>query len=427
MKDLYIEPFAGISGDMLNAALISIGGNVSNLKNQLRKLHLPEFKVTVSDVSGSSIVGVDFLVSLTNGVKIDAGTDYSHYHDKNDHAHHHHGHTHAHHHGEVRNLEDIKHIISSSELSLFVKEHAISTFERIARAEASVHGMELDEIHFHEVGATDSIVDIVSFFVLLEQLQINNVYCAPVVDGTGTIKVAHGVMPVPVPAVMELRKDCNFIFRQDMTVNTELVTPTGLALLQELQPSFEMPEGLVMEKTGYGFGKRKIGRLNALRVSLASRKHSNDTFQNNSDNICKIEANIDDQSAQQQGYLMDTLLEMGALDVFFTPIQMKKNRPGTLLTVLSTEAQKEELTEIIFANSTTIGVRYSEFTRVKMQRRFTKEETPLGTVHVKWAEYHGIKKAKVEYDDCVRIAQIKKMTLIDVENQLNQYINDKES
>lgn len=417
MPDLYLEPFAGVSGDMLNAALLDVGGDQVALQAELAKLNLPEFKLEVTKKTSSSIAGTDFNVVLLNGVSKDAGTDYSHLHD-------HHNISHPHHHPEVRNLAKIVAIIEKSELSQFVKTHSIAVFKRIAKAEASVHNMALDEIHFHEVGATDSIVDIVSFFVLYEQLKIKNVYSAPIVDGTGTIKVAHGVMPVPVPAVMALRKNCQFVFEQDLTVKTELVTPTGLAILQDLKPQFKLPHNITLTKTGYGFGKRDTGRLNALRVSLGTQKHSQDVIIANDDEICKLEVNVDDQTPEQIGFAMETLIDAGALDVYFTPIQMKKNRPAVLITVLCEAKDYRKFCELLFKHTATIGVRYTKFRRLKMTRTFEKVLTPLGVVHVKRACYHDITKATVEYDDCVRLAEINDLPLAEVMKKVNQYLKN---
>lgn len=433
MKNLYLEPFSGLSGDMLNGLLLDLGGDLALLEKELAKLHVDGFHLHAERIAKSSIYGTDFDVHLAHGQK-DHGIkgDFDHHEHPHDHTHTHehshdemhnheyshehdhgHEHTHHHHHGDARNLTDILNLIDQSELSEAVKQHSRNVFTDIAKAEAAVHQMPLAEIHFHEVGALDSIIDVIGFFILWEQLAIQTVYSTPITEGSGTISVAHGVMPVPVPAVMQLRKNSAIPIQQDFEIKTELVTPTGLAIFKELAPVFTKPLGEI-EKVGYGFGKRETGKFNALRGSLLNPTHSNQEVYGNSDQVLKIETNIDDQTPEQLGYVMDVLLDHGALDIFYTSIQMKKNRSGILLTVLTTPDRKEFFTKLLFKHTSTIGMRYTVMDRTIMERTFETVTTAYGDVQIKVNTYQDITKKTIEYKDCERIAKANDLAIADV-------------
>lgn len=376
MSTLYLEPFSGLSGDMLNALLLDLGADRKHLEEALKTISLDGYHLHVDRIAKSSIWGTDFDVHMEHGEKDHgiAGDFDHHHHDhehhhhehehehthahshtheehthahththehshEHDHDHHHehehthdghsheHTHSHHHHHGEVRGLKEIETIILSSGVSDFVKEKSLEVFRDIAQAEANVHQMPVEEIHFHEVGATDSIIDIMSFFILWETLDIDAVYSTAVTEGSGTITVAHGVMPVPVPAVMQLRLQTAIPFSQDFDIHTELVTPTGLALFKAIRPVFAQPSNLTATKVGYGFGKRDTGKFNALRGTLLEKSSlSHQVVTSNNDEIIQIDTTIDDQSGEELGYIMSLLLEEGALDVHYTPVYTKKNR-----------------------------------------------------------------------------------------------------
>lgn len=487
MKILYLEPFSGLSGDMLNGLLLDLGGDLEKLKSELLKLGVGGYHLHAERREKSSIYGVDFDVHMDSGEK-DTGIpgdfsnnhahlhlashndpqpsdkhphlhsqvegekvvhEHAHYHveeeghahehfhshvegaqsvhehehlhaEEHEHAHLHatgegHPHEHHHHHGAVRGLKEIFSIIDNSQLSDEVKQHSRNVFYDIAKAEAAVHQKSIEEIHFHEVGAIDSIVDVIGFFIQWEQLGIEKVYATPVTEGSGTIKVAHGVMPVPVPAVMQLRKETNIPVHQDFDIHTELVTPTGLAIFKEIAPEFiQVPANTYIEKVGYGFGKRDTGKFNALRGSLLVQKHSSKEVFTTNDHVLKIETNIDDQTPEQLGFVMDVLFENGALDVFYTPVHMKKNRCGILLTVLTTPDQKEKFTTLLFKHTSTIGVRYGELERTIMRRSFEKLTTPFGEVTLKINEYQGIVKKTIEYADCEKIALENDLSITEV-------------
>ena len=350
--------------------------------------------------------------------------EHSHdHHHEHDHTHEH-THSHHHHHGEVRGLKEIETIILSSGTSDFVKEKSLEVFRDIAQAEANVHQMPVEEIHFHEVGATDSIIDIMSFFILWETLDIDAVYSTAVTEGSGTITVAHGVMPVPVPAVMQLRLGTSIPFSQDFDIHTELVTPTGLALFKAIHPVFAQPSNLTATKVGYGFGKRDTGKFNALRGTLLEKTtHSHQVVTSNNDEIIQIDTTIDDQSGEELGYIMSLLLEEGALDVHYTSVYTKKNRPATHLTLLIQEGDLERFTAILFEQTSTIGFRFQNVQRKVMTRTFETQHTSLGAVKVKKNQYGTVTKSTLEYEDCARIAKETGLSIQAVYQQLTKELH----
>lgn len=463
MSTLYLEPFSGLSGDMLNALLLDLGADRKHLEEALKTISLDGYHLHVDRIAKSSIWGTDFDVHMEHGEKdhgIAGDFDHHHHHDhehvnehthahshaheehthehshEHEHDHHHehehthdghsheHTHSHHHHHGEVRGLKEIETIILSSDVSDFVKEKSLEVFRDIAQAEANVHQMPVEEIHFHEVGATDSIIDIMSFFILWETLDIDAVYSTAVTEGSGTITVAHGVMPVPVPAVMQLRLGTAIPFSQDFDIHTELVTPTGLALFKAIRPVFAQPSNLTATKVGYGFGKRDTGKFNALRGTLLEKSSlSHQVVTSNNDEIIQIDTTIDDQSGEELGYIMSLLLEEGALDVHYTPVYTKKNRPATHLTLLIQEGDLERFTAILFEQTSTIGFRYQNVQRKVMTRTFETQQTSLGAVKVKKNQYGTFTKSTLEYEDCARIAHETGLSIQAVYQQLTKELH----
>ena len=471
MSTLYLEPFSGLSGDMLNALLLDLGADRKHLEEALKTISLDGYHLHVDRIAKSSIWGTDFDVHMEHGEK-DHGIagDFDHHDHEHEHHHHHehehthehahshaheehthahthehsqphnhhhhdhehthdghshkHTHSHHHHHGEVRGLKEIETIILSSGVSDFVKEKSLEVFRDIAQAEANVHQMPVEEIHFHEVGATDSIIDIMSFFILWETLDIDTVYSTAVTEGSGTITVAHGVMPVPVPAVMQLRLQTAIPFSQDFDIHTELVTPTGLALFKAIRPVFAQPSNLTATKVGYGFGKRDTGKFNALRGTLLEKSTlSHQVVTSHNDEIIQIDTTIDDQSGEELGYIMSLLLEEGALDVHYTPVYTKKNRPATHLTLLIQEGDLERFTTILFKQTSTIGFRYQNVQRKVMTRTFQTQQTSLGAVKVKKNQYGTFTKSTLEYEDCARIAHETGLSIQAVYQQLIKEIH----
>ena len=464
MSKLFLEPFSGLSGDMLNALLLDLGADRKHLEEALKTISLDGYHLHLDRIAKSSIWGTDFDVHMEHGEK-DHGIagDFDHHHHEHDHDHHEHEHTHEHahshtheehthahthmhehshdhhhehdhthehthshhhHHGEVRGLKEIETIILSSGTSDFVKDKSLEVFRDIAQAEANVHQMPVEEIHFHEVGATDSIIDIMSFFILWETLDIDAVYSTAVTEGSGTITVAHGVMPVPVPAVMQLRLQTAIPFSQDFEIHTELVTPTGLALFKAIRPVFAQPSNLTATKVGYGFGKRDTGKFNALRGTLLEKSTlSHQVVTSNNDEIIQIDTTIDDQSGEELGYIMSLLLEEGALDVHYTPVYTKKNRPATHLTLLIQEGDLERFTAILFEQTSTIGFRYQNVQRKVMTRTFETQQTSLGAVKVKKNQYGTFTKSTLEYEDCARIAHETGLSIQAVYQQLTKELH----
>ncbi|MGM0303041.1 hypothetical protein IGI66_002691 [Enterococcus sp. AZ048] len=410
MKTLYLDPFSGVSGNMLLGTLFDLGLDVEDFTHELAKLKLTGYQLSLTKTTKSAIDGHLFEVVLSDEFK-------GHHPDEGAEMIHHHG----------RNLVAIEGLIHASELSASIKQSACAVFEEIAAAEARVHGKTINEIHFHEVGAIDSIVDVVGFFIGLELLQIQHVLCGTLVDGTGTITVAHGVMPVPVPAVMQMRLNSNIPFRQREDVLTELVTPTGFGLIKHTSETFgTLPENVMIEKIGYGFGTRETGSLNALRGCLCNSLLSNQQVPREQDHVLLIETNLDDATGQELSDVMQLLLEKGAKDVWTAPITMKKGRPAYKLSLLAAPAQNDEMVKILFETTSSIGVRQQLLDRKIMQRTVRLEKTALGDVHVKHLSYQGFSKISFEHDELLALAKEKRCTITEVKKQLMEQLQKNE-
>ena len=397
MKTLYLDIFSGISGDMFLGAMIDLGVDASALEAELAKLKLAGYQLHVGRKTKANIEGVKFDVHL---LPVE-GSEHSHEH----------GHSHSHDAGggspHERTFADIRAIIDASALSDWVKEKSIAVFCRVAVAEGKVHGMPPEEVHFHEVGAVDSIIDIVGGCIALELLGKPRVLAAPVTEGTGWVDCAHGRFPVPTAATLEI------LGARGVTVNQcdephELVTPTGAALLAEFAESFGLMRGVTPERIGYGLGTRDMHtRPNVLRAVLgqAAAATEAEPIDWERDIVTVIETNLDDINAEHLGHFVETALEAGALDVFHTSIQMKKNRPGVLLTVLCAEADADRYSEMILRETTALGVRRHAADRRKLRREVVTVETPLGQVRVKLGRLNGeLVQAAPEYESCRDIA-----------------------
>lgn len=424
MKVLYFDCFSGISGDMTLGALLDLGIDEQAFRNELAKLNLNEYDIVVGKKIKSGIVGTDVSVILFNE---DENHHEEHYYGHQEHHHgqdghsndfHEHTHTsHSHHHEPVvhehshtaRNLKDIEEIIDASDLNQRVKGFSKKVFLEIARAEAKVHHKEIHEVHFHEVGAVDSIVDIVGTAICLDLLGVEKVFSSPMHEGNGFIKCQHGMIPVPVPAVMEMLSASNIpLISED--INTELVTPTGLGIIKCLAYSFGKMPTMTVEKTGYGMGKRETGRFNALRV-VAGSIHTDIKIE---DEIIVLETNIDDTSPEILGFTLEKLMENGALDAFYTPIYMKKNRPSAMLTVLTSIEVEEKLVDILMYETSTLGVRRTVSKRHCMNREIVKVATEHGEIRIKVATRGEVTKTSPEYEDCREIAKKTGLSLREV-------------
>jgi hypothetical protein len=412
MKTLYLDIFSGISGDMFIGALIDLGVDARQLERELKKLKLGGYHLHVARKQTSGIAGVKFDVHLADAHEHHHGHPPDHSHD------HHHGHD-RHHHDENRTFAEIKKLVAKSKLSAWVKKKSVAVFQRLAEAEGKIHGLPPVKVHFHEVGAVDSIVDIVGACIALEMLGKPRVLAAPVIEGTGWVDCAHGRFPVPAPATLAIL-GARGIGVTQCDEPHELVTPTGAALLAEFVENFGPMQSLVAEKTGFGLGTRdNQTRPNVLRAALGgsrvegrgSRAKSEERDWE-TDRIAVLETNLDDINPEILGYFIETALAAGARDVFYTPVQMKKNRPGVLLTVLCAEADADKFSELILRETTAFGVRRTVAERRKLRREFTKIKTPFGDVTVKIGRLDGkLVQAAPEFESCKKLASRAKVPL----------------
>ena len=446
-KILYLDCFSGISGDMFLGALLDIGASADTIRRGLDLLPLGrDYQLDIGKAGHSGINGTALVVRLTSAPhepdQLSAGHDREHEHGhEHDHPHgeyehghghdhphdgHEHGHEHTDGHGEKaatgsdsehgRSYADIYQMISRSDLSEFVRGTALRVFETIGIAEAAVHGKNLDEVHFHEVGAVDSIVDIVGSALALENLGIDDIVCSPIADGSGWIQCRHGLIPVPVPAVMKMLEGTDIPYRTG-TCDTELVTPTGMGLVKTLCRQFGSLPAMRILRTGYGFGQRQIGRLNALRVVLGEAAAAAgalaedgqadlpDCLPEDMDEVLLLSCNIDNSTPEQLGYAADKLMKAGALDVAFIPLMMKKWRPAQMLQVIGPLALEADLVRLIFSLTGTSGVRRQVCRRHIMRRTTLIRETQWGPVRLKTNAWRQVGKTYPEYDDLVGLAE----------------------
>ena len=378
MKKLYFECNSGISGDMTVAALLDLGADREVLCRALESLHLDGFRIEIGKAIKCGIAATDFHVILESGEE------------------HHHaagGHTH-------RRIREIFEILDRAALSERARSIAKHIFTVLAEAEGRVHGKPPEEVHFHEVGAVDSVVDIVGTAVCLDNLGFERLLCSPLTEGCGHVHCQHGTMPVPVPATLELARFAGIPLRMTETVG-EMVTPTGAAIVAALSEGYTLPEQAHILGIGLGAGKKDFPHANILRVMLLETEEP-DAY---TDKVVCLETAVDDSTPEVLSYTMEALFSAGALDVCFSPVQMKKNRPGTLLTVLCMPKSERIMTEIIFRETSSIGLRRSCVTRTKMKREAGQVEISEGTVTVKRCVYHDIVKCEVEYESAKALAE----------------------
>ena len=428
-KILYLECNSGISGDMTVAALLDLGANREVLMEALESLPLTGYSVEIKDVYKSGIRACDFNVILDHD-NHDHDMDYLHGHAHSmtdEHDHHmtmgddhdteESQHMHHHHH-DARNLNDITKIIQVGQLSSGAKDLALKIFQILAEAEAAVHGKTLEEIHFHEVGAVDSIVDIVAVAVCIDNLSPSGIVISALTDGKGQIRCQHGLIPVPVPAVTAIA------MQNDLTLNIsdvegELVTPTGAAIAAAVRTATTLPKDFRIRRIGFGAGKRDYATTGLLRAMLL-QPLSKDTH----DTILSLETNIDDCSGEALSYTMQQLLDAGALDAFCIPIYMKKNRPACLLKVLCNPEQRTEMESIIFRNTTTIGIRIQEMQRTKLPRKIFALETPWGMADVKCCTYGNDTYYYPENDSVSRLAKQNGTGFTEMYNMIQAYARE---
>lgn len=395
MKTLYFDCSSGISGNMTLGALLEIVGDNNYLLEELKKLNIEGYEIEISKKVKNGITGTYVDVIL----KHHEHEEHHHNHDE----HTEHNHDHHHHHHEHRNLNDINKIIDNSNLDNNVKELSKRIFLRVAKAESKVHNRLLEEVHFHEVGAIDSIIDIVGTAILINKINPDNIISSIVNDGYGFIECAHGTMSVPVPATSEIFASSNVKFRQ-IGIDTELVTPTGAAIIAELATEFTTLPAMVTEKIGWGTGSKELKIPNILKVYYGEMAEKNENF-------VVMETNIDDCGGELFGYTQEQLFQNGALDVFFTPIYMKKNRPGYRMSVACKRQDMLKLQNIIFRETTTIGIRYRFEYRTELERELIEIDTKYGKIKAKKVNNNGEVYIYPEYESIKKIAQEKNIPL----------------
>ena len=390
-QTLYLECYSGISGDMMTAALLDLGADEKVLSEALESLPIKGFRTEVTRVSKAGLDACDFHVILDRQHENhDHDMEYLHGH-SHDHSHGDHGH-HSHDH-EHRGLAEILEILCRAQITDGAREKAVRIFEILAEAEAKAHGTSIEKVHFHEVGAVDSIVDITAAAVCLDNLQIDKVIIPVLCEGSGSVRCQHGVIPVPVPAVTAVTS--KYSIPLHMTdVQGELVTPTGAAIAAAIRTSARLPERFVIEKTGIGAGKREYERPSLLRAMLI-RETENASA---GDYIYKRESNIDDCTGEALGYVMERLMKAGARDVHYTPVFMKKNRPAYQLNVICKEEDIEKLEGIIFRETTTIGIRRQKMERSVLKRQVKTVKTSLGEARIKVCFMENGMRAYPEYE-----------------------------
>ena len=398
MAIYHLDCSSGIAGDMFLGACLDLGMPVEVLQDMVARLGLPGIGVETRKASRGGFVGTRFRV-LENGQPIEGPDPEEHQHEHGHHHGHSHGHEHGHQHGHTRGLAEIGEMIQRSALSGPVKERALRLFQRLGEAEAKAHGMPVERVHFHEVGAIDSIVDLVGAAAAVEFLAPERLTCGPVNLGSGRVRMAHGEVPIPAPATAELLRGVP-VFGGP---GGELTTPTGAVILAELVDEYVELPAMVLEGVGYGLGKKDLPtHPNALRLLRGRSAVVRDQTRAE---VMVIEAEIDDLPGEGFGFLMERLLEAGALDVYFTPVQMKKSRPGTLVTLLCRRPKLEELAGILLTESGSLGCRYHAASRFEAEREILEVPTAFGTVRIKRARLDGRPLAIApEFEDCRRLA-----------------------
>lgn len=381
---VYLDCHSGISGDMFLGALLDAGLSLDVLKQGLSSLPVKDYHLTLEAFSDKGIRGKKFDVILFGEEQ------------------------------PTRHLSDITAILHGSTLPPQVRDTALAIFHRLAEAEAAVHGSTLEEVHFHEVGAVDAIVDITGAAIGIDALGITQLYASPLPLTSGHVKTAHGLLPVPAPATLEILRRVGAPWKPS-PAEGELVTPTGAAILATLA-RFETP-AIAIEQVGYGFGKKRLPWPNCLRLCLGNAQGMamSPGEEPDSDWVTVIESNIDNMSGELLGGLLDRLLLAGALDVSYTPIQMKKNRPAVMVTIICPPEEAEALALVLLRETTTLGVRIQQMQRLKAQRVQERIETPLGMMVVKIKRLGArIISAMPEYEECQRIAHVRGLPLTEV-------------
>ncbi len=395
MRTLYIDCGMGAAGDMLTAALLELFPERNAILEMLNQI--PGVKVFAEPSVKCGITGTHV------SVKIHGTEEDEHLHDHHHHDHHSHDHHHEHHHHH-NGMAEIGRIIAELPIPESVKWDIWSVYGLIAEAESHVHGVPVEQIHFHEVGTMDAIADITAVCLLLHELHPDQIIASPVHVGSGNVRCAHGILPVPAPATAHILQDVPIYGGE---IRGELCTPTGAALLKRFVTRFgEMP-AMRVHAIGYGMGKKDFERANCVRVMLGETEER-------AESVVELSCNLDDMTGEAVGFALEQLMDAGALDVFTIPIGMKKSRPGILLTVLCREADKERFVQLIFRHTTTLGIREKRCERYTLHRTMEAVETPYGTIRKKNAAGYGVSRAKYEYEDLAKAAAERGMGIAEI-------------
>ena len=442
MRTLYLDCGMGAAGDMLIAALLELAPDKEAFLEKMNHLGIPGVTVEREPSVKCGITGTHISVKIAGEEEDEDMHDHHHDHDHehhhdhdhehhhdhdhehhhdHDHEHHHdhdhehhHDHDHEHHHDHAHHhhhsgMHDIEHIVEHMQVSEQVKKDVLAVYGLIAEAESHAHGKPVTEIHFHEVGTLDAVADVTGVCLLMEALAPEQVIVSPVHVGSGQVRCAHGILPVPAPATAFILKDAPIYGGK---IKGELCTPTGAALLKHFAAKFgDMP---VMRTTGigYGMGKKDFEAANCVRAMIGETAESGDT-------VVELNCNLDDCTAEAIGFAMEELLAAGALEVFTTPVNMKKNRPGILLTLLCKESDKEAMVGLIFKHTNTIGIRENICKRYTLERKFETVETPYGPVRKKVSTGYGVKREKYEYEDLAAIARAQGVSLTEIREKID--------
>lgn len=381
MTTLYLDCGMGAAGDMLAGALLELLPHKEAFLQEMNALGIPGVTVSASESVKCGVTGTHFTVKVGQV-------------EEDDHLHDHHSHTHS-------GMGEIRDIVSAMPIPTMVKLDILAVYQEIAQAESHVHGVPVDQVHFHEVGAMDAITDITAVCLLLHELEADRIVASAVHVGSGTVRCAHGVLPVPAPATAEILKDIPIYAG---TISGELCTPTGAALLKHFASEFGPMPAMAVSTIGYGMGKKDFPQANCVRALLG-------TTQEQTGEVLELRCNIDDMTGEALGYALEKLLEQGALDAFTTAIGMKKSRPGTLLTVLCREADKDKMVHLLFRHTTTLGIRETVCRRYTLERRTETVDTKYGPIRKKVSTGYGVRREKLEYDDLVKAADSNGLSL----------------
>ena len=438
MKTLYIECNMGAAGDMLSAALLELIEDKETMLTRLNSLGIPGVTFEAETALRCGITGTRMIVKV-DGVE-EESTDVGHHHHEHDHdehdhdhvhdehehehvhGHHHHDHDHDHHdhtHDHAHShhhssMADIRHWTSHLAVSDKVKSDILAVYKLIAEAESLAHNKPVSEIHFHEVGTLDALADISAVCLMMEELGPDQILVSPIHVGSGQVHCAHGILPVPAPATATILKDVPIY---GGSVQGELCTPTGAALLKHFADKFTGMPVMTTEKIGYGMGKKEFESANCVRILLGETASTEEQLPSDAmDEVIELQCNIDDMTGEEIGYAIELLLYEGAREAFASPVTMKKSRPGVLLTVICDIKDKDRIVRAVFRHTTTIGIREKHCHRYVLERRIEEVDTPFGPVRKKISEGYGVHREKIEHDDLSAIARDHKMGLTEVRN-----------